>query len=64
MFVMAFDAFYEEDGMGGEMEGIAVLLGPDGTARETITVVPGPFYRSGHKAIKTAMPQIIDVRLD
>ena len=64
MFVMAFDAFYEEDGMGGEMESIAVLMSPGAEARETITVVPGPFYPRGHKAVKTAMPQIIDVRLD
>lgn len=63
MFVMAFDAFYEDD-PDAEMEGIAVLLTPDGRTRETITTVPGPFYRGGYKAIKSAMPQIIDVRLD
>ena len=63
-FVMGFDAFYEEDGMGGEMEGVVVALDTDGHTMETVTVVPGPFYPAGHKAVKTAMPQIIDVRLD
>jgi hypothetical protein len=65
MFVMAFDAFYRDD-PDAEMEGIAVGLTPDGRTRETITTVHGPFYsrNGGYAAVKTAMPQIIDVRLD
>ncbi len=63
MFVMGFDAFPEFD-QDAEMEAFVVRLTPDGRARETITTVPGGFYRGGHKAVQTAMPQIIDVRLD
>ena len=63
MFVMGFDAFLEYD-QDSEMEAFVVGLSPDGRARETITTVPGGFYSAGHRAVKTAMPQIIDVRLD
>ena len=63
MFVMGFDAFYEDD-PDAMMEGVLILLSPDGRARETITVVPGGMYPQGRKAARTAMPQIIDVRLD
>lgn len=63
-FVMAFDAFYEEDGMGGMMEAFVVALDTDGRTMETITTVSGGFYPQGQRAVKAAMPQIIDVRLD
>ena len=64
MFVMGFDAFEEYD-QDAEMDGFVVGLTPDGRASETITITPGGFYRGGgHKAVQTAMPQIIDVRLD
>ena len=63
IFVMAFDAFREDD-PEAEMDAVVVGLNEYGQARETITVVPGTFYPSGHRAVKTAMPQIIDVRLD
>ena len=63
-FVMGFDAFYDEDGMGAGMDGVLVLLDPRGRAMETITTVPGGMYPQGISAAKKAMPQIIDVRLD
>ena len=63
-FVMGFDAFYDEDGMDGMMEGVLILLDPRGRALETITSVPGGMYPKGKDAVKKAMPQIIDVRLD
>ena len=63
MFVMGFDAFLEYD-QDSEMEAFVVRLTPDGRARETITTVPGGFYPQGRRAVQTAMPQIIDVRLD
>ena len=69
-FVMGFDAFYEEyDSYGdpiqdSEMEGVLVLLDPRGRALETITSVPGGMYPRGIRAVKQAMPNIIDVRLD
>ena len=63
-FVMGFDAFYEEDGMGAEMEAVVVALDTDGRTMETVTAVSGGFYPQGHRAVKAAMPQIIDVRLD
>jgi len=68
-FVMGFDAFYDEvDEYGnsdhGEMEGVLLLLDPRGRVLETITSVPGGIYPEGRRAAKTAMPAIIDVRLD
>ena len=78
-FVMGFDAFpddaynsgfddyaneYGSSDPGGEMEGVLVLMSPDGVVQETITSVPGGVYPRGIQAIKRAMPQIIDVRLD
>jgi len=63
-FIMGFDAFYDEDGMNADMEGVLVLLDPRGRALETITAVPGGMYSAGLKAVRTAFPQIIDVRLD
>ena len=69
-FVMGFDAFYEEyDSYGdpiqdSEMEGVLILLDPRGRALETITSVPGGIYPRGIQAVRSAMPEIIDVRLD
>jgi hypothetical protein len=69
-FVMGFDAFqeaYDEYGNAdndGMMEGVLILLDPRGRPMETITSVPGGMYPGGRRAAKTAMPQIIDVRLD
>lgn len=69
-FVMGFDAFYDEvDEYGysdpdGMMDGVFILLDPRGRALETITTTPGGVYPEGLRAIRTAMPQIIDVRLD
>ena len=66
-FVMGFDAFYDDydtEFLGSEMEGVLVLLDPRGRALETITSVPGGMYPQGLKAVRSAMPQIIDVRLD
>ena len=69
-FVMGFDAFqeaYDEYGNAdndGMMEGVLILLDPRGRPMETITSVPGGMYPEGRRAAKTAMPQIIDVRLD
>lgn len=72
-FVMGFDAFYEgrdsyddfgDDSMGGSMEGVLILLDPRGRALETIATVQGGMYPEGRRAAKTAMPQLIDVRLD
>lgn len=69
-FVMGFDAFYDDvdeygnSDPGDEMEGVLILLDPRGRALEVITSVPGGMYPAGRKAAKTAMPQIIDVRLD
>ncbi len=69
-FVMGFDAFeqsYDEYGNAdndGMMDGVIVLLSPEGRALETITAVPGGMYPEGLRAVKKAMPQIIDIRLD
>jgi len=69
-FVMGFDAFYDQvDEYGnadndGMMEGVLLLLDPRGRVLETITSVPGGVYPAGRRAAKTAMPAIIDVRLD
>ena len=70
-FVMGFDAWPEDvdeygdsDMNGVEMEGVLVLLDPRGRPLETIASVPGGMYPEGHRAAKSAMPQIIDVRLD
>lgn len=70
MFVMGFDAFYNDvdeygdSDPGGEMEGVLLLLDPSGSVVETITSVPGGMYPQGIRAARTAMPGIIDVRLD
>ena len=70
MFVMGFDAFYDDvdeygdSDPGGEMEGVLLLLDPSGQVRETITSVGGGMYPYGLRAARTAMPAIIDVRLD
>ena len=70
-FVMGFDAFYDglddynqTDNFDSEMEGVIIRLDDLGTARETIATVPGGMYPRGLKAVETAMPRIIHVRLD
>ena len=69
-FVMGFDGFEQEfDEYGnadndGMMQGVLMLVSPEGRPQEIITVVPDTFYPTGHRAAKTAFPQLIDVRLD
>ncbi len=72
-FVMGFDAFYEGgpqsydaiDNFDSEMEGVFILLDPRGRALETISSIPGGVYGGGKlRGIRTALPQIIDIRLD
>ena len=69
-FVMGFDGFeqaFDEYGNAdndGMMQGVLMLVSPEGRPQEIITVVPDTFYPSGHRAAKTAFPQLIDVRLD
>ena len=69
-FVMGFDAFYDSvDEYGNsdpsnEMEGVLILLDPRGRPLETMKIVPGGIYPEGRRAVRQAMPQIIDVRLD
>ena len=70
-FVMGFDAFEQEfddygnlDMSDGMMQGVLLLIDPRGRPLELITVVPDLFYSAGHRAAKTAFPQLIDVRLD
>ena len=69
-FVMGFDAFEQEfDEYGnadndGMMQGVLMRVSPEGSPQEIITVVPDIFYPTGLKAAHTALPQLIDVRLD
>lgn len=69
-FVMGFDAFEQAyDGYGnadndGMMQGVLMLVSPEGRPMEIITVVPDIFYPTGLRAAHTAFPQLIDVRLD
>ena len=70
MFVMGFDAWadnvdeYGNSDMGGEMEGVLILLDPDGRVIETMTSAPGGMYPAGIREAHAAMPMLVDVRLD
>tara|TARA_E500000331_G_C17253597_1_gene712201 strand:+ start:1975 stop:2433 length:459 start_codon:yes stop_codon:yes gene_type:complete len=63
-FVMGFDAFYDEDGMGAGMEGFFFTVSPSGNPISVVSSEPGGVYPHGLKIIKKRFPQLIDVRLD